>query len=269
MAELTLAKVTLADMLGAVAQGGISSVEISPEWFNGRAAYGGLVASLAATSLAGSLAEPKPIRSLMVNFVGPVPPQSVTIEPKILRTGKSVTQGIVDVSYNAEVLTHASAAFGIARPALAALSDVPFTAAARHTVPMMDPGGSLLPSFLKNFEMHWMGGSVPMSGRKDRAFGMWVRHRHNVDAFPLAKIIAAADVPPPIMMSHYTHRVRASSLSWSLEFVRPVEEVQTDWFYLDFVLEAASGGYSQQSGRIFDEEGVLCAITRQCMVYFE
>ena len=32
--------------------------------------------------------------------------------------------------------------------------------------------------------------------------------------------------------------------------------------------EAAAQGYTQQSGRIYSEDGELCALSRQCMVYF-
>ncbi len=256
-------------MLAEIQENGTSKIDVCPHWFNGRAAYGGLVAAAAATAMANNLPEPKPIRSLMVNFVGPVPPETVEIKPTLLRSGKSVTQAVVNIEHGGNVLTHASAAFGNARSGLSAEPDAVFNPEPRESVPALDPDISLMPNFLKNFEMHWTGGAIPMSGRKDRSFGMWVRHREDLSAFPLAKIISIGDVPPPIMLSHYTHMVRASSLSWSLEFLVPPEDVNTEWYYLDFTLDAASGGYCQQSGRIFDENGQLCAISRQCMVYFE
>jgi acyl-CoA thioesterase len=62
--------------------------------------------------------------------------------------------------------------------------------------------------------------------------------------------------------------VPASSLTWSLEFVEPPEKITGEWFYLEFVVEAAADGYTQQSGKIYDELGRLVALTRQCMVYF-
>ena len=34
-------------------------------------------------------------------------------------------------------------------------------------------------------------------------------------------------------------------------------------------LDAAADGYTQQSGRIYEESGRLCALSRQCMAYFE
>lgn len=260
---------TLKEMLSEVEPEGPSSIEICPNWFNGRAAYGGLVGALAATAMEKSVEGDKPLRSFMANFVGPVPPETVEVTAKVLRSGKSVTQAVVDVTHEGQVLTHASAAFGVSRPTVAADIDPDFDAKPKESVPALDDVARALPGFLNNFTIHWTGGSIPMSGSKDTRLGMWVRHKGDVSGFPAAKIIAIADVPPPLMLSHYTRMVRASSLSWAMEFVRPPEEVDTTWFYLDFTLEAASGGYCQQSGRIFDEKGQLCAITRQCMVYFE
>jgi len=57
-------------------------------------------------------------------------------------------------------------------------------------------------------------------------------------------------------------------LSWSLEFIEAPEELTSEWFYLEFEVEAAADGYTQQSGRIYDELGRLVALTRQSMVYF-
>ncbi len=260
---------TLGSMLGELQVQGASNIEVCPDWFNGRAAYGGLVGAMMATAMTNALPDPKPIRSLLVNFVGPVPPEEVEVKPVVLRSGKSVTQVMADVVREGQILTHASAAFGLARPGLSAQADAVFNPVSRDSAPALDPDISMMPNFLQNFEMHWTGGAIPMSGSKDRSFGMWVRHREDLSSFPVARIVAIGDVPPPIMLSHYTKMVRASSLSWSLEFLVPPEDVDTDWFYLDFTLDAASGGYCQQSGRIFDENGRLCAISRQCMVYFE
>ena len=60
----------------------------------------------------------------------------------------------------------------------------------------------------------------------------------------------------------------ASSLSWSLEFIEAPELIRSEWFYMEFEVDAAADGYTQQSGKIYDESGRLIALTRQCMVYF-
>ena len=127
----------------------------------------------------------------------------------------------------------------------------------------------MLPPFLQHFDGHWTGGGVPMSNSGDRRLGMWVRHKSDMSAYPAEALVGLADIPPPVMLAHYDRLVMASSLSWSLEFLMEPKDVKADWFYLDYTLEAAKDGYSQQSGMLFTENGELVALSRQCMVYFE
>ena len=102
-----------------------------------------------------------------------------------------------------------------------------------------------------------------------RHLNMWVRHRADMSAFPIERIVNIADIPPPVILSYFEKPpVPSSSLTWSLEFVEPPETVESDWFYLEFTVDAAADGYTQQSGKIYEESGRLCALSRQCTVYF-
>jgi len=261
--------VSLPAMLEKLRSNRDARIEISPGWTQGRAVYGGVATSVAVGGMERLLPDPKTLRSLMVSFVAPMIEGEATLDARILRQGRSVTQATVDVRCGDNIVVHATAAYGAARPAKAVAPDVSFTPEPRDSVPALDTDLTGLPDFLQRFDIHWTGGGIPMSGTDDRRLGMWVRHRDDMSAFPEAKIIALADIPPPVMMSHYSAPVMASSLSWSLEFVCPAEQVSSDWFYLDYTLEAAADGYSQQNGRIFSEDGTLVALSRQCMVYFE
>ena len=260
---------SLPDILKNQKASGGTLAQISPGWSQGRAVYGGVAASVALTAMEGLLSAPKPLRSLMVNFVAPMTEGEAACEARILREGRSVTQTSVDVHSPGQLAVHASAAFGAPRETKSVAAGAAFTPESRTSVPPLDMARAKLPGFLERFDIHWTGGGVPMSGAEDKRLGMWVRHRDDMAAFPAAKIVALADIPPPVMMSHYTRPVMASSLSWSLEFVCPAAEIKSDWFYLDYTLEAAADGYSQQNGRIFSEDGTLAALSRQCMVYFE
>ena len=114
-----------------------------------------------------------------------------------------------------------------------------------------------------------MDGNAPFSGRQSRNMALWVRHRTDLSDLPTEKLVTIADIPPPVILTHFDKPpVPSSSLTWSLEFVVPPETIKSEWFYLEFTVEAASAGYTQQSGKIFDESGQLCALSRQCMAYF-
>jgi len=260
---------TLPDMLDSLVSSTDGTVDICKGWLNGRAAYGGLVTSLAVTEMLKVADTSKPIRSLMTNFVAPLPPGPARVEGKILRSGRSVTQAVADVMAGDQVAAHVSAAFGTARPAIAVDAKAPFKPFSRDSVPSLDSVDRQLLGFLEHFDIHWGASGIPMSGNKDHSLAMWVRHKVDMAKHPVASIVAATDIPPPIMLSHYDRMIPASSLSWSIEFLQPAETIEPGWFYLEFSLEAASGGYTQQSGRIFTEDGTLCALSRQCMVYFE
>lgn len=238
-------------------------------WSQGRSAFGGLSAAFAVTAMRKRLPEDLPMRSLMVSFIAPIPPGDVYVETRVQRQGKNVIQLSANVISGGDSCLQAMGVFGRGREA----SAVP--APDKTDLPARDQGIGItehtrrLPSFLRYFDGCWTGGGLPFSGNKETELGLWARHNGDLGSFPAEQICLIADIPPPVMLSHFTQATPASSLTWSLEFVIPPERITTDWFYLDFVMEAAAEGYTQQSGRIYTEEGKLCALTRQCMVYFE
>ena len=247
-----------------------NTTSFTEAWSQGRAAYGGLAAALATVGMAKVLASPQTLRSLMVSFIAPLPPQQVTVVPHVVRQGRNVTQTSAAVLAGDQVCLQAMGAFGHGRPGLVVKPDPDFNPEPRHPDAAIHAASRRLPAFLDFFEGYWTGGGIPFSGRADHRLGIWVRHRSDLSEFPVERIISIADIPPPIILSHFNEpHVPASSLTWSLEFVMPPESVESEWFYLDFRIDHAADGYTQQSGKVFTEDGKLCALSRQCMVYFE
>lgn len=243
--------------------------EFDESWSQGRSAFGGLSAAFAVTAMRKLVADDIPLRSLMVSFTAPIPPGEVTVQTRIQREGKNVMQLNADVISGGASCLQAMGVFGKARPATDAPPLDNFDPKPRDQGIAFSDHSKRLPAFLKYFDGCWTGGGLPLSGTKARELTLWARHNGSVDGFAAELICIIADIPPPVMLSHFTEPTPASSLTWSLEFVIPAEEIKTEWFYLDFTLEAAADGYTQQSGRIYTEDGKLCALSRQCMVYFE
>lgn len=259
----------LGQILGRLQQSEDHSTAFTEEWTQGRSAFGGLAASLASCAMGKLLLTRQPIRSLMVSFIAPLPPSEVRVEPQILRQGKNVTQTSASVISNGSVCLQAMGVFGNPREALRVHPDPQFNPEPRHPAAAIDGTRKGLPAFLRHYEGYWTGGGIPFSGKQDLRLGMWVRHRSDLRDFPVEKIISIADIPPPVILSHYTQPpVQAASLTWSLEFIRDPATIESDWFYLEFLVDHAADGYTQQSGRVFTETGQLCALSRQCMVYF-
>jgi len=159
--------------------------------------------------------------------------------------------------------------FGNPRPALRIPHSREFNPSPRESGLSFADHASHLPAFLQFYEGCWVDGGMPFSGTPFRHLNMWVRHKADMSGLPTERLITIADIPPPVILSYFDKPpVPSSSLTWSLEFVVPPESISTEWFYLEFTVEAAADGYTQQSGRIFNETGELCALSRQCMVYF-
>jgi len=238
-------------------------------WTQGRSAFGGLSAALAVCGAAKLLQSPQPARSLMVSFIGPIPPGEVIVQPRIQRQGKNVTQLSAELLSGDELCLQAMAVFGNVRKTLRVAPDPGFKPSPKKAEQGFE-GNRVIPPFLRYFEGYWTGGGIPFSGTGDNSLGIWVRHKSDMSDFPIEKLVALADIPPPVILSHYSEpAVPASSLTWSLEFVMEPEAVESDWFYLDYQIDHAAHGYTQQSGKLFTENGELCALSRQCMVYFD
>ncbi len=246
-----------------------NTTRFSEQWSQGRSAFGGIAASFAVTAMRKLLDSPKPIRSLMVSFIAPLPPGEIRVDAKIMRQGKNVTQTSAEVISAGDICLQAMGVFGNPREALTVPAEEDFNPTPRVKGLGFAENAKRLPAFLQAFEGYWVDGGMPFSGKLSRQLNMWVRHRSDMSALPAERVVTIADIPPPVILSHFDKPpVPASSLTWSLEFVVPPESISSEWFYLEFTVEAAADGYTQQSGRIFDESGQLCALSRQCMVYF-
>ena len=256
-------------ILSRLEQSADNSTSFDDTWSQGRSAFGGLSAAFATCAMARLLETPQSLRSLMVSFVAPLPPGQISVTPVIVRQGTNVTQASADVIAEGNVCLQAMAVFGNPRDALRVPADEVFQPRPRETGQPFSEYTKRVPTFLQYFKGYWVGEGMPFSGKPDRHLNMWIRHRSDISDFPVEKIVTIADIPPPVILSHFDKPpVPAASLSWSLEFLQPPESITSDWFYLDYYLGAAADGYSQQSGKVFDEKGQLCALSRQCMVYF-
>ncbi len=287
-------------ILSSLRDSPVNRADVSRHWSQGRSVYGGMAAALAVAAMRKQVAADRPLRSLMVSFVGPLRPGESDVGTRVLREGGNVSQTSAEITQHGEICLQALAAWGKPRPGLSIAVDHGFAAAADCVVPPPPvaaagtapggpggPGGlvarkpganrSLLqqdpkrmPGFLRFFDGAWFGGGAPMSGDAKNQINIWAAHRADMGGFPEAAIVAIADLPPPVLLNRFTDtRAPSSSLSWALEFVIPPEQIQTRWFLLRFDLEWARAGYTQQSGKIFTENGQLAALSRQTMVYFQ
>lgn len=260
----------LTDILRALRDSPDNRATVSEHWSQGRSLFGGIAAALAVTAMRKEVAPDRSLRSLMVSFVGPLLPGESEVRTRVLRQGGNVSQTSAEILQDGRVCLQALAAYGKPRQGLTVEPDLGFVAdRPAPDSPLREQDPMRMPGFLKFFEGRWMEGGTPYSGDAKDSIRIWAAHSSDMSAFPEEAVVAIADIPPPVLLNRVTDaRTPSSSLSWSLEFVTPPEQISSRWFQLRFDLEWAADGYTQQSGRIFSEDGRLAALSRQTMVYY-
>lgn len=243
--------------------------EFDESWSQGRSAYGGIATAFAVTGMRKLLPSPKSLRSLMVSFIAPVPPGEVKVDAYIQREGKNVIQTNGMLICDGQLCLQAMAAFGSPRKGIKVNLEKDINPSARETGVEFQKYKKESPGFLQYFEGAWVDGAIPFGGNPCNEVKLWIRHKSNMSGYKTEELVTICDIPPPVILSYFKNGpIPSSSLTWSLEFVIPPEEVKSGWFYLEFEVDAGADGYTQQSGKIYDETGQLCVLSRQCMVYF-
>jgi acyl-CoA thioesterase len=249
------------------------SVVIPGEWGQGRACFGGLMAALQFEAMRAQVPADRPVRSLAITFVGPaasgVP---ISFEVEVLREGKAVSQVLGRAMQDGQVMTIIQGSFGAPRASVISVQAEP----APSLKPVEDcqelpfiPG--ITPEYLRFMSMRWGLGGLPFSNTPSREIGGYVRFRGDVKQERLteAHLLALVDTWPPALLPHLSKPAPGSSLTWTIEFVQPLPQMDTlDWCLYRAVIEHARDGYGHTAAYLWAPNGELVAITRQTVTVF-
>ncbi len=263
---------TLLQLLDAVRRDP-DAVVIPAEWGQGRASFGGLIAALAFEAMRAKVPQGRPVRSLAITFVGPVAPHvPVSFQAEVLREGKAVSQMLLRAVQDGQVVTVVQGSFGASR---ASAVDVAAPAAPEITpveqcqeLPYV-PG--VTPEFTRFLAMRWGIGGMPFSNNPSRQMGGWVRLRGEQAAQPLdeAYLLALVDAWPPAVLPHLSSPAPGSSLTWTIEFVQPLQALTTEqWCLYRAEIEHARDGYGHVAAAMWSPAGDLLALSRQTVTVF-
>lgn len=245
-----------------------ATLELTPDWLQGRTAYGGWQAGLALLAMRRVVGEAIPLRSLQANFIAPVPPGRITARAELLRQGKSAAQLEARILVDGQTAFSALGIFG--RPRASTIAERPQAPPAPPPDGLPDlphiPG--VIPEFQRHFAMRWARGGLPFSGTAHGDATIYVRFADE----PMASethFVCAADAIPPSAIAMYTTPAPISSMNWTLEMVRPLgDAMRDDWLRFDACLSAAGEGYGFETVSIWSADGELVALSRQCVALF-
>lgn len=246
---------------------------IPPDWGQGRASFGGVVAALVYGVMRARVPAERPPRSLAISFVAPVEPGVATcFEAEVLREGKAVSQVLGRALQNGQVVALVQGSFGAARS-----SSVRVEAHPAPRIKAVEDSQELpyipqvTPEFTRHIAMRWGLGGLPFSGSQSREMGGWVRFRDQQRIVPLdeAHLLGLVDAWPPALLSLLKAPAPGSSLTWTIEFMQPVAALTSDqWCLYRAEIEQARDGYGHIAAALWSSDGELLAISRQTVTVF-
>ncbi|MFC5699362.1 acyl-CoA thioesterase [Pseudomonas sp. GCM10022186] len=250
-----------------------AEVVVPATWGQGRAVFGGVVAALAFEAMKAKVEAGRPVRSLATTFVGPLEPEvPANFEAELLREGKAVSQVFCRVLQKGQVVALVQGSFGGSRQSVVRMDAEPAPEMKGpedcFELPYVQ---GVTPEFTRHLAMRWGIGGMPFSNSREREMGGWVRFRGQVDKEPLgeAHLLALVDAWPPATVPHLPAPAPGSTLTWTIEFVQPLPQLDThDWCKYLARIEHARDGYGHAVAALWTPTGELVAMSRQTVVVF-
>ena len=248
------------------------------DWLQGRTAFGGVIALMAAQSMrdvAGEGWAPEvSLLALQTTFIGPLPQGLVRVEVELLRQGKNVRQVMARVmACSDDIAATVVGVFGSRRdsaitPHAPTRSEPKAHPAAVPSVPFR-PGFS--PAFTRHFDIRWDDGPLPFSSTGGLATRVHLNLREDADVPTELMTILMADACPTPLLGHFAAPTAASSMTWALE-LQAIEisasHGRPRWWRADNEVLATQAGYANQVTRLWAPDGSLASLGYQVVAVF-
>lgn len=236
------------------------TTEIPPNWLQGRTAYGGLSTALALAAAKQIERDLPPLRSAQVAFVGPLA-GPVTVAATKLRRGRNAAFIQADIASEAGLGLRTTFVF---MAQLQSAIDHDETVAADHPAPAADASLYTGPEtfFTGNFNFF----DLKAPGATE-----WLRWGRLIDRKgldPEVELMAMGDALPPAAFKLFQKMTPLSSLTWIVNLLVPAATTRDGWWLLEAQTDRARDGYSSQSMRMRNADGVLVAEGMQGVAIF-
>ncbi len=261
---------------GRTRAGKTVTFDIAEDWQQGRTAYGGVVAAIAAQAMRDVAGAGWPadvyLRALQCSFVSVVEPGRVQVEVEVLRQGRNVCQVLSRVIEGGRLGSVLMGVYSADRPSTLKprrlqRPQARHEAEALPAVPYL-PGR--MPPFLQHLEMRWSEGTVPYSGTPGLHSVIYLRLRDaDADAIiPEVLTVLLADAPATPVIGELSRPVPSSSVTWALELRPVVGGHGSGWWRIDSESVFVEGGYVNHAARLWAPLGELAAMGTQVVTVF-
>jgi acyl-CoA thioesterase len=242
---------------------------VPANWMQGRTTFGGLSAAMLLRAVQMKHPDLPPLRSALINFVGPVS-ESPVITTEFLRRGRNVASIEARVTINGQVVCTGSFAFGASQTSgIRVDATGPSAPRPEDTEPLIPAAAaSFAPKFHHNFELLLIEGDRPMSGSDRGYIRAWARHRDPASHNGIVPLLCLADILPPAVFPLFKRLGANSSMTWICNFLDDAPHTKDGWWQVETSLTAARDGYSSQVMRMWNSDGQLVVDGMQSVVIF-
>ena len=253
-------------------ESGVYEGVVDDDWFQGRGAFGGVVGAAALRAMEDVVdSERHRVRSLNVQFCGPLVAAPATMHVEVVRRGSSVINIAARIEQGDEVKTTVSGLFARQRDSAIDFDrldspDVPSPSEVDTT-----PYSPLFPSFARYYDYKFCFGEIPYSASDEAAVGGWCRLSDSTEPVDSAQATALLDIWPPAVLTRVDSPTAAATISWQVAFHEPLplNGASADDFYLvTATSEQAVGGYASERSELWSEDGRRIAEALQLIAVF-
>jgi acyl-CoA thioesterase len=231
---------------------------ITPDWMQGRTAYGGVSAAIALHGAQLCYPTEKPLRSAQITFVGPVGGDCLVRSDEV-RESKSSLFIVSDVIGDQGLGTHALFTFSNPRTShldhdRMAMPDVPQPEELESV-----PDHPIRPIFTQHFDMRPVHGTKLLTGQDHGDMITWVRFIEEPACNPAVSLLALGDALPPAALMLQREFGPISSMNWTLQMLCETPATRGGWWLLRSTTEFVRNGFSSQLMTIWNRDSDVIA----------
>ncbi len=243
----------------------LSLGQVTEGWYQGRGAFGGVVAGGLLRSFARAVGDATRLpRTLNMHFCAPLKAEPFTATARIERAGNSVQHLSGRIEQDGGTIAFGSATFARSRR-----TDIEYRDGLMPVVPAPETvavaNNPFMPTFCQHFEYRFCVGGLPYQGATESLVGGWIRPREPLPLdYPLA--VALLDASPPAIMPRFDRVRPAATVDFSMQFMEPLPLVAAapdDHYLVVNRSRFAEDGYSEARHELWTADGRLLADARQ------
>lgn len=221
-------------------------------WMQGRTMYGGTAAFIAYSAARLAFPDLPPLRAAQVGFVAPVG-EHLDVEVVMLRQGRSVAQVETSLLCEGAIAQRTLWLFGAGRESNG-------TVAAAVLPDLIQPedaprltASDMAPAFTARMDMRR---ADPREGSPPGTIRRWVRLKERAGLDPVGELVGIGDALPPGSARAMERMGPISSITWALTILGEVPPTREGWWLLETSSNHMANGFSSETLRLWNSEGV-------------